>query len=189
MQINVVTGNKGKFLEVQKILAGCGIKAVHVQTDVDEEGDTLEERCLSKARNAFSKIRKPLIVDDTGLFFEVFDNFPGPFPKKVYGELGLEGILTKLKGNKRGAYFKCLICYIDENGYRIFEGVVRGRISETIYEGAPKTLPYDSILVPEGYDKPFCKLTMEEKNSISHRGHALESFADWFSQNNQNIFK
>ncbi|MBU0530084.1 MAG: non-canonical purine NTP pyrophosphatase, partial [Nanoarchaeota archaeon] len=172
--------NHGKFLEIEKILKKHGINASHINLDADEEGNTLEERCLSKARNAFSSVKKPLIVDDTGVFFEAYENFPGPFPKKVFQELGLDGILKKLEGKRRDAYFKSLICYMDENETLIFEGVVQGIISEFIYEGGHEALPYDRILIPSDHTRPFCEFTREEKNMISHRAKAVEKFAQWF---------
>lgn len=100
MEINVITSNTGKFIEMKKILEKYNIISVHNNLDTQETGNTLEERALSKAKDAYSKIKKPLIVDDTGFFFEAFDNFPGPFPKKVYQELGLDGVLKKL-GDKK----------------------------------------------------------------------------------------
>jgi XTP/dITP diphosphohydrolase len=182
MHINVVTSNHRKFLEIKEVLDRYRIGSFHVNLDASEEGNTLDERCLSKARNAFALVKKPLIVDDTGLFFEALGNFPGPFPKKVQREIGLEGVLKKLEGKRREAYFKSLVCYINESRHKIFGGVVRGIISETIHDGAPKTFPYDSILIPEGYEVPLCKLSLEEKNKISHRAKAVEKFAQWFSR-------
>lgn len=180
MHVVVVTTNQGKFLEIQGVLNRHGITAAHGNVGTKEEGNTLEERCLSKARHAFSLVRKPLMVDDTGLFFAAFENFPGPFPKKVYQELGLEGILKKLEGRSRDALFRSLVCYIDQSGPRLFEGTVHGRIAHTVFDGGHPSLPYDRIFIPEGHEVPFCMLRPEEKDQLSHRARAVEQFARWF---------
>ncbi len=185
MQITVVTSNHGKFLEIKDILSKYNIEALQSDFDTKEEGTTLEERCESKAKHAYSKLKKSLIVDDTGLFFEAFENFPGPFPKKVFTDLGFEGIIKKLEGKKREACFKTLICHIDGNKTKFFEGVVKGRISESVFDGGQESLPYDKIFIPQGYDTPFCKISEQEKNKISHRSKAVKAFANWFYNNNK----
>ena len=179
--ISVVTGNNGKFLEIREILARHDIVAEQVDLKTAEEGTTLEERVLSKAASAFSLLKKPLIVDDTGLFFDAFPGFPGPFPKKAFSELGFEGIMNKLSGKERGAYFRTLVCHMDEKGPQIFYGVIDGVISEKIFEGGHESLPYDRIFIPSGYGVPFCLIGEKEKNSISQRGKAVKKFAEWFS--------
>src|SRR3989344_606299 len=156
MQISIVTSNHGKFLEIKDILGKFGIRSIQEPIETKEQGNTLEERCLSKPQDAYSKLQKPLIVDDTGLFFEAFENFPGPFPKKVFTELGFDGILEKLKGKNRQAYFKTLICYIGKTGHKFFDGSVNGKISDKVFDGGHKSLPYDRIFIPDGYDVPFC---------------------------------
>ena len=177
MQISVVTSNKGKFLEIKEILEKFGVQAIQEQIETKEEGNTLKERCLSKAKDAFSKLKKPLIVDDTGLFFKAYENFPGAFPKKVFTELGFEGLLKKLEGKSRNAQFKTLICYTDGKIKKFFEGDLNGRISEKVFVGGHESLPYDRIFIPEGYSVPFCLISDTEKNKISHRAKAVEKFA------------
>ncbi len=187
MHITVVTSNHGKFMEMQDILSRFGIVAIQNNADTQETGQTLEERCLSKAKDAYKKIGKPLIVDDTGLFFNAFENFPGPFPKKVFSELGFDGILEKLRGKERGACFKTLVCYIDEHKNLFFEGTVKGMISEKLFDGGQESLPYDRIFIPEKHEQPFCMIPEKEKNRISHRAKAVESFAKWFIGNAESV--
>ena len=185
MQTSVVTSNTGKFLEIKNILSKFNIRAVQEPIETNEVGNTLEERCLSKAKDAFSKLQKPLIVDDTGLFFSAFANFPGAFPKKVFTELGFEGILKKLEGKSRNAQFKTLICYTNGKTRKLFEGDLNGRISEKVFDGGHESLPYDRIFIPEGYSVPFCFIPDAEKNKISHRAKAVEKFGKWFSISNK----
>ena len=92
--------------------------------------------------------------------------------------------MKKLEDKKREAYFKSLICYINEKEHHIFEGIVKGKITEKIHNGGQKTLPYDRIFVPDGYDKPFCELSIQKKNKISHRSKSVNKFAKWFSSKN-----
>ena len=90
-------------------------------------------------------------------------------------------LMEDFKGEERRAYFKSVVGYCDEEGVRLFKGVVRGWVS---YEIRSKGygFAYDSIFIPEGEDRTFAEMTTEEKSRISHRRRALEAFKDYLKK-------
>ena len=82
--ILVVTGNKGKYYEIKEVLDAYSIETKQAKMELEENEATLEDTSLSKAKQAFAALRKPLIVDDSGIFFEGHDNWPGHRARRVF---------------------------------------------------------------------------------------------------------
>ncbi len=177
MDITVVTGNRDKFREITAALKGFGIKAKMEKLELNEDGRSLEAIAESKAEQAFRKLKKPLIVDDTGIYFVALGNFPGHLAKRVYQKMGFEGVFGRL-GRNRKAYFKTVICYKDASATKLFIGTLRGTIAEKAYPGGRAQLPYEKIFIFR--KKPFSLLALEEKVAVSHRTIAARKFAGWF---------
>jgi len=111
-----VSTNKHKFNEINTILAKHNIKLRWEKLELKEhESLTLEEIAIEKAKQAFAKLKKPLIVEDTGIFFEGFTNFPGAKAKRIYERLGFKGLLDLASKKSKEAYFKTAICFTDGN--------------------------------------------------------------------------
>lgn len=176
----VVTGNRGKFLQIKSLLAERDIDAVQFAMDLKEHGDTIEEIVREKARQAFEKLQEPLIVDDTGIFFEAYENFPGVFSKRIFNAIGYDGIFRLLDGKTRDACFRTILCFTDGSRYELFEGLMYGRITNMVYEGGRDDLPFERIFVPDGNGQVMTFMTEEEKLSLSHRGKATKKFAEWY---------
>ena len=181
MQLSVVTGNKEKFDEIALVLAEFGIDAAMAKAELMEEGATLEERVTSKAQHAFSLFQKPLIVDDTGIFFEACNGFPGALAKQIFYEIGYTGLFARLRGKSRHAHFRTLVCYVDAHGERLFEGTWHGRIATRVDGTDTRSqLMYERIFIPEGSEKTVSWLTLEEKILHSHRAQAVRRFCEFF---------
>ncbi len=182
MEILLVTSNVGKAREAIEILKPWGIKVKYASIEMQETKTTLEEIAMEKARQAFAGLKQPLIVEDTGLFFEAFDNFPGPYPKRMFQKYGYGGLMKMLDGKSRRAYFKAVVCYADSSGaIKIFTGVCKGRIASSVSNIKDTTLPFDAIFITDGFNKTNSEITAEEKNSASHRFKALNAFAEFFA--------
>ena len=69
-----------------------------------------------KAQDAFSKLKKPVIIEDDGLFINSLDGFPGPYSSYVFKTIGNKGILNLLKNNRK-AKFVSIITYCDKKNY------------------------------------------------------------------------
>lgn len=178
--IIVVTGNKGKYNEIRKILNSFNIDSECVDLSFPETEETIEKISVEKARNAFSVVKKPLIVDDTGVFFDAYNNFPGRFAKRIFNSIGFHGIMNLLNGESQRARFKSVVCYTDGEITKTFIGELTGSITDKIYPTERPELPYEQIFIPDGKNKPISLMTIEEKNEISHRAKAVKKFAKWY---------
>ena len=125
-------------------------------------------------------------ADDTGLEVEALDGGPGVYTARFAGEgctfeQNVDKILQVMKGvENRKARFRTVIALIQGGKEYLFEGEVRGEITpDRIGE---KGFGYDPVFRPEGYDQTFAEMGPDEKNKISHRGRAVQAFADFMLQ-------
>jgi len=180
LRVTFASTNQNKYREVQSILASEGIAVDFEQINLLEvQSDSLEEIAEEKAKSAFAKIGKPVIVEDDGLFIDALKGFPGQYSSHAFKTIGNEGIIKLLEGSaNRSASFRSLIAFYDGERLSISEGRVDGRISEKITEGG---WGYDPIFTPAGTSLTFAELK-EKKSEYSHRKKALDGFARWYSR-------
>ena len=166
-----------KYEEAKKILAEFDIELDFFQTDLVEiQDDSLAKIAVQKALNAYDKCKKPVIIEDDGLFIESLSGFPGPYSSYIFNTIGNNGIL-KLMGDNRDAQFVAIIAFCDSsNEPTLFESRVAGTISKNIQDGG---WGYDPIFIPEKQNKTYAELT--NKNKLSHRYESLKKFASWFN--------
>ena len=179
--IYFITGNTMKASEVKAILAKFGIDIVKKELDIEEiQSLDAEKIAKKKAMEAFRMIKKPLITEDTGLYIKAMNGYPGPFIKHFFNSIGPQGIIDFLKNRDRSAEAITVVAYCNSKGnVKTFEGKVKGRIST--YAAAGSRFAWDTIFIPEGYDKTYAEIGAEEKNRISQRRKALEKFAEWLA--------
>jgi XTP/dITP diphosphohydrolase len=130
----------------------------------------------AKARDAFSRLSRPVIVEDSGLEIHAWKGFPGALVKWLEKTAGVEGIVRMLHAfGERAATATCAVAYFD--GSRLTSA--RGRA-----EGSIATSPrgrggfgWDAIFVPTGSDFTFAEMSEEEKDRFSHRRKAWEALA------------
>jgi XTP/dITP diphosphohydrolase len=182
MSILFVTGNRHKFKEAESILKECGVKIEHASASIPEErGDDCEAIAASAARIAYSKLKKPLFVEDSGLFIESLNGFPGAYSAWAFRKLGADGILKLMTGTvKRGAQFVTAIAYADKDGVRTFVGTCDGSIA--LEKRGAGGFAYDVLFAPSGQEKTFAE-DEGMKARVSHRRRALEKFAEWLREN------
>jgi XTP/dITP diphosphohydrolase len=176
--ITFASTSQNKFLEVHSILSTRNISVDFSRTHLVEiQSDSLEEIAKEKAKTAFARVGRQVIVEDDGLFIDSLGGFPGQYSSFVFGTIGNDGILKLLAGaDNRSAYFRSLIAFYDGIKLSISDGRVDGRISDRITKGG---WGYDPIFVPDGTDLTFAELK-KSKNEYSHRKKALEKFAQWY---------
>ena len=179
------SSNIHKYEEAKKILHKFGINLEFFQTDLMEiQDDSLAEIALKKVLHAYDKCKKPVIVEDDGLFINSLSGFPGPFSSYVFKTIGNNGILKLIESN-RTAQFRAVIAFCDSsNEPTLFESSVTGTISKNIQDGG---WGYDPIFIPKNQNlpalPPFSFKTYAEladKNKLSHRYESLKKFASWF---------
>ena len=170
------SSNEHKYEEAKEILVEFGIELEFFKTDLVEiQDNSLSKIALQKALNAYEKCKKPVIIEDDGLFIDSLSGFPGPYSSYIFNTIGNNGIL-KLIGDNRNAQFVAIIAFCDSsNEPTLFECSVAGKISKNIQDGG---WGYDPIFIPEKQNKTYAELT--DKNKLSHRYESLKKFADWF---------
>jgi XTP/dITP diphosphohydrolase len=164
-----VTSNKEKFEEAQAIL---GLSLSRVGLDLDEvQSLDLSYIAQRKAEAAFAKLRRPLIVDDAGLFIDAWGGFPGPFVAHI-NKAGGQQLLLQMMSSfaNRHAVFRAAIGYHDGSRIHVFLGEVQGNITYEIRGGG---WGCDGIFQPTGHTRTFGEMSNREKNTISHRRQAL----------------
>jgi len=176
MRLTVITSNPGKVEEYRSALSGLNIEMEHRRCAYAEpQVDSLEEVVLSGLKELKSKGLQNFIIDDSGLFVEALNGFPGVYSAYVLKTLGNQGLLKLMHGvMDRRANFQCCIgCSIEGHP----DIVVQGRCDGTILEGVrgEKGFGFDPLFSADGA-RSFAELGVEEKNILSHRGlatHAL----------------
>lgn len=170
-----VSSNEHKYQEVKEILHSLGIEIGFFKSELEEiQSNSLKDIAIKKAQDAFSKCKKPLIIEDDGLLIDSLLGFPGPYSSYVFKTIGNDGILNLLKNN-RHAKFVSIITFCDKDTLQSFDAKISGSISKSIKgEG----WGYDPIFIPENYSKTFAQLI--DKNQISHRYKALQKFSRWY---------
>jgi XTP/dITP diphosphohydrolase len=170
------SSNLNKYIEAKKILENFGVHLGFFKCELEEiQSNSLSNVAQKKVEDAFKQCKKPVIIEDDGLFIESLKGFPGPYSSYVFKTIGNDGILKLLKTNRK-ANFQSVIAYHDKKKKSIlFKASVNGKISK-LSKG--KGWGYDPIFIPNGKKETFAELI--EKNTISHRYKALKKFANWF---------
>ena len=187
MKILFETGNPGKLREVQAKFAPLGFEVEQLADEYPEiQADTLEEVVRSGLDWLWDRHKKPIMIDDSGLFIDALGGFPGVYSAYVFRTLGTDGILKQMDSvENRKAEFQCCAGYVDSGG-QIFTrtGKSSGQIIKE--KRGSGGFGYDPIFMPDGFNKTFAELDLDSKNRISHRGRAFEELAAELANQLQN---
>jgi XTP/dITP diphosphohydrolase len=177
-ELTFVTGNKGKVKEATEKLRSFGYSVVQKDLGYPEvQADSLEEVAVWGATHIQERFDDCFMLEDAGLFIDTLQGFPGVYSKYVFLTIGLDGILRLLENvGNREAVFRSVYAY-SEPGKKplIVIGECRGTI--TMKKQGTRGFGYDPIFVPDGAEKTFGEMSIEEKNLYSHRGKALDKLA------------
>jgi len=168
-----VTSNENKAKEAEAIL-DLPIKIVNKEIK-EIQSLNLEEVVRQKATDAYKEIKKPLFVEDVGIYVEAWNGFPGPFTRYLLESGGPDLFLRMMEHEQnRNVVAKVAIGFTYGKQIRTFTGEVKGKISGKV-KGS-RGWAWDFIFIPEGYDKTFAELGPKIKNIVSARHAALEKF-------------
>ena len=183
------TSNKNKVLEIKKVLPKeFNIKSlddIGFCEEIPENENTIEGNAIFKANYMYKKYNLNVFADDTGLEVDSLNGKPGVHSARYAGisknsRDNINKLLKKLKNKKnRKARFKTVIALILNSKIHTFEGIVEGIITKK--PKGENGFGYDPVFIPSGYTKTFGELSIEEKNSISHRSLAMNKLIDFIS--------
>ena len=187
MQIVLATHNRGKMEEMAAILGHLPVELLTLDAfpeigDIPETGNTLKENAFIKAETVHRLTGLPALADDTGLEVDALNGAPGIYSARYAGadatfDDNCQKMLKELHGipvEKRTAWFRTVIAFVNGGEKEWVEGVAEGRIIEE--KRGIGGFGYDPIFFYPPLRKTFAELDSVEKNSISHRGKALRNF-------------
>ncbi len=185
-----VTTLLGSPWQVEDMLSHPGI------TLPEETGTTFEENAIIKAKGGSAALPGVLVMaDDSGLEVDALDGQPGVYSARYAGENATDAenrLLLKERlrhiGRNPAQYFParfycCLALVRDGQLLHVATGTVEGWVS--MIQRGKGGFGYDSMFYPEGFKKSFAELSQAEKNTLSHRGQAIEMMKSWLDRNPQ----
>lgn len=183
-RIVLATGNKGKIKEFERALAHRHIACVPVKElcdapEPDETGTTFMENALLKARYYSEQTGLPCLADDSGLVVDALDGAPGVYSARYAGDHGddtanNDKLIAALQGiENRSAHYLCALALVYPDGQSV---TAEGRCDGLIQD-EPKGehgFGYDPYFFVPQFGKTMAELDVDAKETISHRGKALE---------------
>ena len=200
MKLGFITSNQGKLLELQTALIPEGHEVIQLNIDYPElQANSITEVAefgLNWIRNCAHNTNEEveeytdldlIFLEDSGLFIDALNGFPGVYSKFVFLTIGYEGVLLLMNNNNnRKAHFEsCIAATKPKLGtgsdpkieIHHFLGTSNGTI--TMEPRGDKGFGYDPIFKPEGVNQNFAEMEPEEKNKYSHRGRAIQKFVQY----------
>ena len=180
---NIIEKNYSDLKEKIKILS---LKDINCNEDIPEKSSTLEGNASMKANYVFDKFGKNCFADDTGLDVEALNGRPGVLSARYAGENGtyddiMNKVLEEMKNSKnRKARFRTVISLIIDGKETLFEGIVNGKILNEKHGSFG--FGYDPIFQADGYNISFGEMSVEEKNTISHRFRAVQKLIKYLRE-------
>ena len=181
------TNNKNKVIEVRSILADkfkiISLSEAGIDIDIPEPYNTLEENACEKARVIHHLTKENCFAEDTGLEVDVLNGEPGVKSARYAGDdrsfdNNIDKLLSNLENaSNRKAQFRTVLCIILDSKQHIFDGICKGTIIAE--KRGESGFGYDAVFIPEGSDKTFAEMTMEEKNLFSHRKKATQKLINF----------
>jgi len=189
MKLTFASGNKNKFLEIEKMIPNKfqlgNLSDLNFFHEIPENEDSIEENAAYKANFIHSKFNVNVFADDTGLEVESLNGRPGVHSARFAGikcdtEKNIDKLLFELrKVENRKARFRTVIALVINNKFYQFEGIINGEILKS--KKGNNGFGYDPIFKPDGYSESFAELPIEIKNKISHRAIAMSKLIDFLS--------
>jgi XTP/dITP diphosphohydrolase len=186
------TNNQNKVIEIQSLVGNdfkiITLKEAGIDIEIPEPHDTLKENAFEKANTIFNITGESCFSEDTGLEIIALNGAPGVKSARYAGEdrdfqANIDKVLLNLNNiENRAAQFTTVICLLWQDNAKTlkthyFEGICKGHIATEMH--GEKGFGYDPIFIPEGADKSFAQMTLEEKNSFSHRQKAVSQLFEF----------
>jgi XTP/dITP diphosphohydrolase len=191
MKLIFASHNEHKTTEIRQLLPPeiqlLSLNDLNYHDEIEESAATLEGNALLKATHVFTLFKLPCFADDSGLEVEALDNRPGVYSARYAGEpkndeRNIVKLLDDLKeSTNRSARFRTVISLILPTTSLSFEGIIEGEITHE--KKGSNGFGYDPVFQPIESSITFAQMSMEQKNTISHRALALEKMISFLSLN------
>jgi len=192
MQLVFATNNHNKLKEVQALIPSqiklLSLNDIGCLEDIPETQITIEGNAMQKAEYIKQHYGYDCFADDTGLEVEALNNEPGVFSARYAGaqrnaDDNMNLLLKKLNGkDNRKAQFKTVIALHLNGDIQTFTGICKGEI--TLQKNGEKGFGYDPIFKPNGFNETFAEMDLELKNTIGHRGKAVNQLVSFLNSSN-----
>lgn len=176
------TNNDHKVAEIRKVISEkfqiVTMKEAGINMDIPEPHDTLEANATEKSTTIHRLTKQHCFSEDTGLETAALNGEPGVKSARYAGEgrdfqANIDKLLFNLQDKTdRSARFRTVISLIWNEKEYLFEGICNGVIIED--QKGNKGFGYDPVFVPDGAEKTFAEMTIDEKNIYSHRRKATD---------------
>ena len=191
MKLIFATGNQYKVDEIQSAIGDqveiISMKQARIDIEIPEPHETLEENASEKSRTIFTLTGLNCFSEDTGLEVDALDGAPGVLSARYAGEEksfdnNIDKLLRELSGkSNREAQFRTVISLMLDRKEWLFEGVCRGKIIRE--KRGEAGFGYDPVFVPDGAEKTFAEMSLQEKNRFSHRKKAADQLIEFLKNN------
>jgi XTP/dITP diphosphohydrolase len=189
LKLVFATNNKNKIKEIKHLLNNSlellSLDDISCLEDIPETADTIEGNAIQKAQYVYEKYGYNCFADDTGLEIQALNGEPGVYSARYAGEqkdpeMNMNKVLEKLENvSNRNARFKTVIALIINGKIKCFEGVVDGQITKE--KSGSEGFGYDPIFIPNGYDKTYSEMSLDVKNTMSHRAIATLKLIEYLN--------
>ena len=193
MRILFATGNEKKLDEAREYLEPLGHNIEPLMFDektpelIEPQSSELVEVALSKSEQAISMLSESdssecaILVEDSGLFIDSLNGFPGVYSSYVYNTIGMSGILKLMNEESlRGCEYRSVAVLVIKGRQIVKTGICRGEIGKEISGNGG--FGYDPIFIPDDSDgRTFGQMSQSEKSSFSHRGKSLKELSEAIS--------
>ena len=180
MKLIFATNNQHKVEEIRHVIGSSfellTLKEAGIDIDIPEPYDTLEKNATGKSMTIYQITKTNCFSEDTGLEVSALNGEPGVKSARYAGDeksfdKNIDKLLDKLKGKTdTSARFRTVISLILDGNEYLFEGACTGKI--IIERKGEQGFGYDPVFVPDGSDKTFAEMDIEEKSRFSHRKKA-----------------
>lgn len=187
MKLCFATNNAHKLEEIQDLLGDSfsltTLREIGCEEELPETHDTIPENSYEKAEYVWKNYGINCFADDSGLEVEALHGEPGVHSAYYGGpqrdaDANMDLLLKNLEGQENlAARFICVITLVMDGEYRQFEGIIEGSIS--MEKRGSHGFGYNPIFIPEGHNRTFAEMSMQEKSELSHRGRAFEKLRQY----------
>jgi XTP/dITP diphosphohydrolase len=197
MKLCFASNNEHKLAEVRQILNNqyeiVSLAEIGCQEELPEEQENLEGNSHQKAAYVWQHYGINCFADDTGLEVIALNGEPGVYSARYAGpqrnnQDNMQLLLQNLQGKSdRRAQFRTSITLILNGQVHQFNGIVTGTIAQA--PSGEQGFGYDPIFIPDGFSQTFAQMPAAQKNSISHRGRALQALAAFLKKHKPGLKK